>query len=471
VKFGLIGKKLGYSWSKQIHGELTDYQYDMIELGEDEFDNFIEHNDYSGFNITIPYKKQIIPHCSTLSPIAEKIGSVNTVYYDSEGKLHGFNTDYYGFIYACRRAGIKLNGLDVLVLGSGGTSDTVKVALSDMGAKSITVISRSKTPQSETMGNLTSEISSTIPQGESPRITNNREKHETWQPPIHRYTYDDLKNINDVDVIINTTPVGTYPNNDESVIHSADFPDCRAVFDVIYNPMKTKLILEAEAKTLAYSNGFPMLVAQAKYASMLFNMLETTTEYEAYVIDFIGDNDSSNYKEDADIERVLKEISDDLTNIVLIGMPGSGKSTLGKMISKKFNKPFVDIDNEIVKSERTGIPSIFENHGENYFRNLETETIKKVAKESRQVISVGGGAVLRPENVDALKQNGLIIWIKRDIESLSIKGRPLSKDINALHEIYAKRKDLYEKYSDLEITNNGKVGHAVGELCEKIGKR
>lgn len=418
MKFGLIGKKLGYSRSKEIHTELASYEYNMIELDENKLEDFIKSNDYSGFNITIPYKKSIIPYCSSLSEKAKRTGSVNTVCYDKERKLHGFNTDYYGFIYACKRSGINPKDMNVLVFGSGGTSETVQAALRDMDAKSINVISRT---------------------GEN--------------------TYDDLSKFTKSDILINTTPVGTYPGNNTSVANVDDFPQCKAVFDVIYNPMRTRLIQDARKRQLKYSNGFPMLVAQAKYASILFTQRNGMSEK-----DIIHGHDTT----DDDIEKIIKKITDKAFNVILIGMPGSGKSSIGKIVAKTMGKKFTDIDTEIENQAGIMIPEIFSKYGEKKFRSMESDIIAAKCQESGQVIASGGGAVLAPQNLAAMKQNGVLIWLKRDLKLLPKHGRPLSKNIDALHSLYAERKSIYEKNSDIQINNDGTLENIAHETINRV---
>lgn len=417
MKYGLIGKTLVHSYSKEIHEAIEKYEYHLFSLTEEEMPGFVSGRDFGGLNVTIPYKQDVIPLCDEVSPLASAIGAVNTLYWspsagDPSRRLIGHNTDYEGFLYAAKRADIAFAGKNVLILGTGGTSLMARKAAADEGAAEIFIASRSKTPKNAE-GSRSKELSC----------------------PIKQLTYEELPEFSsDIHVIVNTTPVGTFPNNMNSVIDIADFPSCEAVIDVIYNPFKTKLLLEAERLGLKHSNGLPMLVAQATAAAGYF--LGTPGAFE-------GEND-----------RIIDKLHRQMRNIVLIGMPGSGKSTIGQILAKKTGKAFVDMDDEIIKRAGMSIPEIFERFGEGHFRDLESQVASDLGKERGLVIATGGGAVLRSENVDALRQNALMVHIRRPVSTLPTDGRPLSKDLAALQEMEKARLPIYTAAADITFDNS-----------------
>ena len=419
MKYGLIGKTLAHSYSKEIHEALGRYSYELFSLTPQAMSDFVNARDFGGLNITIPYKQDVIPLCDEVSELASAIGAVNTLYWKKDSScerpvLAGHNTDYEGFLYAAERANIDFNGKTVLILGSGGTSLTARKAAADSGAAVIYIASRS----------AGLDASKTAEDGGTTGGT----------CPVRRLSYEELHTIsNDVEIIVNTTPVGTFPDNLKSIIQPTDFPQCEAVMDVIYNPFRTKLLMDAEKAGLRTSNGLPMLVAQATAAAGYF--LGTPGAFE-------GEN-----------ERIIQKLTRDLQNIVLIGMPGCGKSTVGRIIAKKTGKQLVDMDAEIIKKAGKPIPQIFEESGESGFRDLESQAAAELGKQRGLVIATGGGAVLRSENVDALRQNGLVIHIKRPVELLSTKGRPLSKDLKTLREMERARLPLYEAAADVTFNN------------------
>lgn len=423
-KYGLIGKTLVHSYSKEIHEALGRYQYQLFSLAEDEMPDFINARDFRGLNVTIPYKKDVIPLCDEVTDLARGIGAVNTLFWKSasgtgasesinqEDKiLVGHNTDYEGFLYAASRAGIDFEGKGVLILGTGGTSLMARRAAADQNAAKIYIASR----HPETDPPSGSEIQDA--------------------GILSTVSYDQLPEIADsIDVIVNTTPVGTFPNNMQQVIRLKDFPACQAVIDVIYNPFKTALLLEAEKLGLKYTNGLPMLVAQATAAAGYF--LGTPRAFQ---------------KEN---QRIIKSMKQQMGNIVLIGMPGTGKSIIGKLLAELTGKTLQDTDAKIEEEAKMTIPEIFGKEGEAGFRDREAAICKKLGKERNLIIATGGGAILRPENVDALRQNGTLVHITRSIDKLPTRGRPLSKNIETLKKMEAQRMPLYKAAADITFRNN-----------------
>ena len=401
-KFCLIGKTLKHSFSPQIHAYLGDYDYSLVEVAGENLQDFVKSKEYAGYNVTIPYKKDIIEYLDDVQDVAKEIGAVNTVV-NKNGKLIGYNTDFYGMNYALFRADISLLGKKVMILGSGGTSNTATAVAKHGGAKEIVIISRS---------------------GE-----NNYQNYH-----LHK----------DTEVIINTTPVGMYPNNYESLVDLDKFENLEGVLDVVYNPMLTNLLMQARARGIKYSNGLPMLVAQAKKAAEYF--LET----------------SINNKK---IESIITNLERKIENIVLIGMSGCGKTTIGKLLSQRLNREFIDTDLEIVKKDGRDIPTIFKESGEEYFRKLESEVLSEVGILSGKVIATGGGIVENEQNYFPLKQNGKIFYLVRALEHLDRKGRPLATDLTAVEKIFERRKEKYVNFADYFI-NNCEIEIALGEILE-----
>ena len=404
MKCGLLGRKLGHSYSPQIHGLLGDYSYDLFEKEPEELASFLRDGDFSGINVTIPYKKDVIPYLDALSPAARKIGSVNTIVRRADGSLFGHNSDYFGFVSLVKHSGIAVEGKKVLVLGSGGTSNMVVTALRDLGAAPV-VISRS---------------------GEN--------------------NYGNLHLHSDASVIVNATPVGMYPNTGVSPIDLNRFPKLDGVLDVIYNPAKTQLLLDAEKLGIPHENGLWMLVAQAKEAAEYFTGKKLP---------------------DSCIEKIHGILSRQMKNVVLIGMPGCGKSTIGNLLARKLGRKFVDADEEIIQLAGKSIPEIFAQDGEEIFREWETMALEHLGKQSGLVIATGGGCVTRQGNYPALHQNGSIVWLERDLSLLPTDGRPLSQS-NRLEEMYAVRKPLYEAFADVRVANTGSPENTVTEILSKL---
>ena len=389
-QYGVLGEKLGHSYSPQIHALLGDYPYGVYEKTAEELPAFLQSRTFDGMNVTIPYKKAVIPYCAALSDTAQRIGSVNTLVRRPDGLLIGYNTDYEGFLWMVERSGIDPAGKKVLVLGDGGVALTVRTVLHDLHAGQIVTISR--------------------------RGENN---------------YTNLHLHQDAQVIVNTTPVGMYPKVGESVIDLAQFPRCEGVLDLIYNPARTKLMLDAERLGIACEGGLSMLVAQARRAAELF--FDTTMP-------------------NGETERVLRAMEHQMHNIVLIGMPGCGKSTAGKLVAQLCGRTFVDADEELVRAANgKSIPQIFAEEGEEGFRMRETAVLAELGKQSGLVIATGGGCVTQARNYDLLHQNSRIVWLQRDSNLLPTDGRPLSQGAN-LAEMYARRKPMYERFADTVIS-------------------
>lgn len=404
MKCGLLGRKLGHSYSPQIHGLLGDYSYALFEKEPEQLTAFLKDGDFTGINVTIPYKKDVLPYLDELSPAAQKIGSVNTIVRRADGSLFGHNSDYFGFVSLVKHSGIAVDGKKVLVLGSGGTSNMVVTALKDLGAAPV-VISRS---------------------GEN--------------------NYGNLHLHSDASVIVNATPVGMYPNTGVSPIDLSRFPKLDGVLDVIYNPAKTQLLLDAESLGIPHENGLWMLVAQAKEASEYFTGKKLP---------------------DSCIEKIHGILSRQMKNVVLIGMPGCGKSTIGNLLARKLGRRFVDADEEIIQLAGKSIPEIFAQDGEEIFREWETMALEHLGKQSGLVIATGGGCVTRQRNYPALHQNGSIVWLERDLSLLPTDGRPLSQS-NRLEEMYAVRKPLYEAFADVRVANTGSPEDTVTEILSKL---
>lgn len=404
IKCGLIGEKLSHSYSKKIH-EMLGYSYELYPTKRENLEKIVRDFDYTGMNVTIPYKTDVIPFCSQISDKAKKIGAVNTLL-KSSGGIKGFNTDYFGFCSLAEKCGISFKNKTVLILGTGGTSKTVFAAASDSGASKIRFVSRS--------GEL---------------------------------NYENVyENAADAEIIVNTTPIGMFPDIYRKPLSLKNFKNLCGVLDVIYNPLRTELITEALSLGLNAGGGLYMLAAQGVRAGEIFT--------------------SKNFGS-GKTDEIYKTLLRDTENIVLTGMPGCGKSTFAKIIAKKTGKHLVDTDAEVVKSEGMNIPDIFSKFGEEYFRNAETAAIKKAAAGHSQIIATGGGAVLREENMKALSQNGHIYYIDRSTDLLASDGRPLSKNPEVLKKMYSERLPLYRKYADEEIKNDG----AVSTAAEKILSR
>lgn len=404
MKSGLLGRKLGHSYSPQIHEYLGSYSYHLFEKEPEEVADFVKHGDFSGINVTIPYKKDVIPCLDEISPLAKRMGAVNTIVRRQDGTLFGHNTDYFGFSSMISRSGISVAGKKVLVLGSGGASNTAVKVLEDMGAKVI-IISRSG--------------------------VNN---------------YANLHLHQDASVIVNTTPVGMYPNTGASPVDLKHFPCLEGVLDMIYNPARTQFLLDAETLGLPHENGLWMLVAQAKEAAEYFGGKPIPDEM---------------------IGSVYRKMSGKMQNIVLIGMPGCGKSTIASLLGEKLGRKVVDSDEEIVKLAGKSIPEIFAQDGEEVFRNYETQVLSELGKQSQLIIATGGGCVTKQRNYPLLHQNSSIFLLNRNLDLLATDGRPLSQS-SKLMDMFAVRKPLYEAFADHRVSNDGSLEDTVSQIISLL---
>ena len=392
--YGLLGRKLGHSWSVPIHAALGNGTYRLLELEPDGLAPFLRRKDIGGLNVTIPYKRDVMPLCDEIDPAAEAIGSVNTIVRRADGKLVGYNTDIDGFLYMARRAGISLSGKKVVILGSGGASLTAQAAARQEGAAEVVVVSRSGPDN-----------------------------------------YDNLSRHADAEILVNATPVGMYPGNGQSPVDLSVFPACQGVLDVIYNPRRTALLLQGSERGIPCSDGLPMLVAQAVAAEeRFFDKAIPASENE----------------------RILAQLRREMTNLVLIGMPGSGKTTVGEALSRLTGREAIDLDQMIETTAGCSIPEIFRREGESGFRARERAAAEEAGKRTGVILLTGGGIVKTAENYAALHQNGRIYQLVRDLSLLPTEGRPLSQGAD-LQAMWRERAPLYQRFRDAEIDNSGTV--------------
>ena len=407
MKCGLLGEKLGHSYSPQIHRELADYEYRLYEKAPEDVENFVRNGDWNGLNVTIPYKKTVMSFCDELSSLAQEVGSVNTLLKRENGSIFGDNTDAVGFEMMVESVFPELSALKgrkALVLGTGGASVAVQAILRRYEAEVIPV-SRS---------------------GEN--------------------NYHNLDRHGDALLLVNTTPLGMYPKNGEKAVDLRMFPQLEAVFDVVYNPARTALLMQAEELGIRNAGGLRMLVGQAKRSAEIF----------------LGCNLA-----DSEIERILKKLSFSMQNIILIGMPGSGKTTIAKLLSEKLGRVCAEADAEIEKQTGESIPAIFLKEGESGFRKKETAVLGELGKQSGLILSTGGGCVTREENYPLLHQNGVIVRLTRELSKLPREGRPLSlnADLNRMAEI---RGPMYERFADFSVSNDGSPEETVKTILEVL---
>ena len=405
LEYGLLGEHLGHSFSPAIHRRLAGYDYQLVELSPEEVGPFLERGNFRGLNVTIPYKKTVMPFCRALSPAAERIGSVNTIVKRPDGTLYGDNTDYDGFLYLLRSAGAEVGGKKVLVLGTGGASLAVHAVLEDLGAGQIVSISRS-----------------------GPDNYQNLDRHA------------------DARYIVNATPVGMYPNTGVAPVDLSVFPALEGVFDLIYNPAKTQLLLDGERRGLLWANGLGMLVAQAKAACERFTGAAIP---------------------DGRVAEITRELARETRSLLLIGMPGCGKTTVGRALAGRLGRPFADADEAAEQEAGCTIPELFAREGEESFRRLEHQTLCRLGRESGLVIAAGGGAVTRPENRDPMRQNSTVIYLRRDLSLLPTGGRPVSQ-ATPLEELYRQRAPLYEEMADLTVDNAAAPEETAEEIIRRL---
>lgn len=405
LEFGLLGEHLAHSFSPAIHRQLGGYDYQLVELSPEQVGPFLCQGQFRGLNVTIPYKKTAMRFCDQLSPAAQRIGSVNTIIKGPDGTLYGDNTDYDGFLYLLRSAGAQIRGKKALVLGSGGASLTVHAVLSDLGVGQAVGISR-KGPDN----------------------------------------YENLERHQDAELIVNATPVGMYPNVGASPVDLAQFPHCGQVFDLIYNPSRTRFLLDGARRGMLWANGLGMLVAQAKTAAERF--LGQTIP-------------------DSRVVEITACIERQALNLLLIGMPGCGKTTIGQALARRLGRPLEDIDQHIVANSGCSIPEIFSWEGEESFRSREHQALCQLAKQSGKVIACGGGIVTKRENWDPIRQNSTVIYLRRDLELLPTDGRPVSQ-FHSLEELYRQRAPLYSQLADLTVDNQGTVEETVDEIIRRL---
>ncbi len=402
MKTGLLGQHLSHSYSPQIHRLLGDPSYELFPMEPEQVEDFVRKGIWDGLNVTIPYKKTAAELCQELTPLAKQLGSVNTLYRDDRGRLWGHNTDFGGFLHMTRHLSCSFAGKKALVLGSGGASVTVCAVLKELGCQ-VVIVSR---------------------QGED-NYTN-----------LHRHA--------DARFLVNATPVGMYPNNGQAPLSLREFPHLEGVLDLIYNPVRTALCLEAESLGIPFVSGLSMLTAQAAEARTCWD----GTEYSQQ-----------------DMETICRSIRQQQENLILVGMPGCGKTTVGQLLAQKLDRTFVDTD-RLLTEELGSVPEYLTKYGEAAFRQKETQVLARVGKESGLVIATGGGVVTRPENYPLLHQNGRIIWLRRPLQQLSTQGRPLSAK-NGVQALYQQREPLYRQFADDTADNVTSAEAAADAILEK----
>ena len=406
LRCGLLGRRLGHSYSPAIHARLGAYEYRLYEREPEELESFLRGGGFDALNVTIPFKQAALPFCARLSETARRVGSVNTLVREPDGSLSGYNTDYDGFLHLFRLSGLRAEGKKALVLGSGGASLSVQAALRALGAEPAVVSRRGET-----------------------NYVNLYDRHP------------------DAALLVNATPVGMHPENGARLVDWRRLGALEGVFDLIYNPAKTALLLDAERLGLPAYNGLPMLVAQAAASSALF----TGEKIEA-----------------REVERITEELDRQMKNVLLIGMPGSGKTTLGALLAERLGRPFLDADRELVTRAGKDVPTIFREEGEEGFRRREHELLAELTKSGGAVIAAGGGAVTREDNLDLLRQNSRVVWLRRSLSLLPTEGRPLSQS-RPLRELWREREPLYRAAAERIVDNSGTPEEGVRRIMEALG--
>ena len=409
MRYGLIGEKLGHSFSKDIHERIADYTFDLIPLSKEEFKTFMEKKEFTALNVTIPYKKDVIPYLDEMDEHAKAIGAVNTIV-NENGRLKGYNTDFTGFLYMVKKHNVHMEGKKVLIIGNGGASAAIQAVVQHEQAGSMVIVD--------------------------------------VVPGNGAISYDEMFSSHlDAEIIINTSPIGMYPRIGNAPIDISMFHKCEAVMDVIYNPILTRLCFEAQEMDIKRVNGLEMLIAQAKQS-----------------VEFFLDKSI----DDQIIDDIYQDMLRERCNIVLIGMPSAGKTTIGKMLEDRMQKEFIDLEDVIIEKAGKSIPEIFEESGEAGFRAIETEAAIEVSKLNNKIIATGGGTIKHKVNMDYLRQNGITIFIDRDVDKLisSDPNRPLSKSSDALAKMHAERLPLYQKYAAYVAVNNSDIESTVTEIVE-----
>lgn len=407
TKYGLCGEKLGHSYSEIIHNKLGNTDYKLLSMSRDGFHSFMKERKFAAVNVTIPYKTDALELCDVVSDEAKNIGSVNTVV-NKMGKLYGYNTDISGFIYMLECGGINVCKKKILILGSGGTSLTANAACRKLSAKEIVTISRN---------------------GEN--------------------NYENISKHDDAHVIINTTPVGMFPSNENTPVDLSVFSQLEAVADVIYNPGMTRLLYEAKKKGLRTACGLSMLVYQAVLADKLFFQKKGPVDSKI-------------------VENITDSIARNMKNIMLVGMPGCGKSTVGKLVAQKTGREFIDLDDYIKERQGCSPAQIIQNEGEKKFREIETEALSQVSKLSSKVISCGGGAVISDYNRYLIKQNSICVYITRELSKLATDGRPLSAGgEQRIKQLFENRRDFYLDVADITVDLCENAKNCADRIIEK----
>ena len=404
--YGLLGRKLLHSLSPEIHRELGNFRYELFQLEPEELDEFFARREFSGINVTFPYKNDVMKYCDIITDSAQKIGCVDTITIDESGKLIGDNSEYFGFCYMIKKCGIDVSGKKVMILGAGNSSLTVQAVVSDMGAKEIVTVSQN----GEVNGSNFYEHS-------------------------------------DTNILINTTISGMYPNNGEKIVDISKFPQLCGVMELIYNPRRTRLICDAEDAEIPNSDGLSMLVAQAYQTEMKFGRIQPDEEL---------------------IKTTYKTMSDRRKNIIFVGLPGCGKTTIAKVVAAKLGRPCIDVDRIIEMKAGMSTASIFLAYGESYFRQLETEALKKITRNGGQVIAADSGAVLSLENQYYIRQNGYVVWLSREIDDLKHNGVYLARNREAIKKIDETRSPIYKFLADIKVDVTDSAEKNVTEIITKM---
>ncbi len=412
MKYGLIGEHLKHSYSCEIHAQIADYEYELHELPPSGLGGFLKKREFNAINVTIPYKQDVIPYLDEISDTAKRIGAVNTIV-NRNGRLYGDNTDFAGMLALAKHIGVDMKGRKVLILGTGGASKTGHALAEYMGAQSVYYVSRS---------------------GKDGSIS--------YEQAVTEHS--------DAQIIINATPVGMFPKQDGRPIDISAFPKLEGVIDAIYNPLRTNLILDAQERGIPAEGGLYMLSAQAVHASAVFRDIPL---------------------DESLVDKAFKSVKNDKQSIVLIGMPSSGKTTVGRILAEKCGKQLADTDEYIVRKIGMPISDFFAKHGEAEFRKIEKETVAELSATGGRIIATGGGAVLDAENVRALKQNGVLVFLDRRPENLiATDDRPLASRRSALEKLYAERYDIYCAAAELHIDANTTSEAEADAILKELAK-